>query len=140
MEERVAKNKSPYLVVECGDGIKRTCWEQYLFALIKAAAHDGEEVDVAIDKSGTYENIVGINGVTAPEKPGKSRIEKAVNEKNKRITELVDRKQSSMTEFAIRRDAAMFTTSRLGTWKTVTTEMMVEEYKKWRAFFEEEYK
>ena len=129
IEDKVAKNGSDFLKLECEDKIWRNCFEQQIFGLLKAANNDGVEIDVAIEKSGKYENVVGIVGVNMPEKPGRSRIERAVAHKEEAIGKMVDRKDSSIRVSACKRDAAMFAAC------PKPREELLAEYKHWVAYF-----
>ena len=59
--------------------------------------------------------------------------------KEQRIKAFTDQKQSSIKESSIRRDAALFTASRLGTWKSVEQANYIKEYEYWVTFFREKY-
>ena len=59
--------------------------------------------------------------------------------KEQRIKAFADQKQNSIKESSIRRDSALFTASRLGTWKSVEQANYIKEYEYWVTFFREIY-
>ena len=59
--------------------------------------------------------------------------------KEQRIKAFADQKQSSIKESSIRRDAALFTASRLGTWKSVEQTNYIKEYEYWVRYFQAIY-
>ena len=59
--------------------------------------------------------------------------------KEQRIKAFADQKQSSIKESSIRRDAALFTASRLGTWKCVEQTNYIKEYEYWLRYFQVTY-
>ena len=56
--------------------------------------------------------------------------------KEQRIKAFADQKQNSIKESSIRRDSALFTASRLGTWKSVEQANYIKEYEYWIRYFQ----
>src|SRR3990167_7448175 len=109
LEEKISKNGGTYLSLLLEDGTpkgrKASCFSDFLFTELKAAAHDGIEIEISLEQKGDFWNVVGIAGVTPPEKPhggNKSgKIRKMAEDKKKDIEKNIDRREESIRQAAI---------------------------------------
>src|SRR3990167_6063381 len=143
LEEKISKNGGTYLSLLLEDGTpkgrKASCFSDFLFTELKAAAHDGIEIEISLEQKGDFWNVVGIAGVTPPERPRNnksSEIKQMSEEKKKDIEKNIDRREESIRQAAIYRDAALFASvCHEGFDGEKKTDMLKNAHAHWLSYF-----
>jgi len=66
------------------------------------------------------------------------KITRIISEKNRKISTIISNKDESIRLSSIRRDAALFTASRLGSFKQASQKDFIEELEYWLKYFSTE--
>ena len=66
------------------------------------------------------------------------KITRIISEKNRKISTIISNKDESIRLSSIRRDAALFTASRLGSFKQASQKEFIEELEYWLKYFDRE--